>query len=44
MTFHNTSFLRPQHKGSEIINEVLNKKKSIKNLNPKELIKNKYLF
>ena len=44
MTFHNTSFLRPQHKGSEIINEVLNKKQSIKNLNPKELIKNKFLF
>ena len=44
MTFCNTSFLRPQHKGSEIINEVLNKKQSKKNLNPKELIKNKFLF
>ena len=44
MTFHNTSFLRPQHIGSEIINEVLNKKQSIKSLNPQELIKNKFLF
>jgi sialic acid synthase SpsE len=44
VTFQNTSFLRPQRKGSEIKSEVLNKKKSIKNLNPKELIKNKFLF
>jgi sialic acid synthase SpsE len=44
MTFYNTSFLRPQHKGSEIINEVLNKKQSKKKLNPKEFIKNKFLF
>jgi sialic acid synthase SpsE len=44
VTFQNTSFLRPQHKGSEIKTEVLNKKKSIKNLNPKELIKNKFLL
>ena len=44
LTFYNTSFLRPQHKGSEVINEVLNKKKSKKKLNPKELIKNIYLF
>jgi sialic acid synthase SpsE len=44
ITFCNTSFLRPQHKGSEIKSEVLNKKKSIKNLNPKEIIKNKFLF
>ena len=43
MTFHNTSFLRPQHKGSEIINEVLNKKKIKKNLNRGVLIKNKFL-
>jgi N,N'-diacetyllegionaminate synthase len=44
VTFQNTSFLRPQHKGSEIKTEVLNKKKSIKNLNPKEIIKNKFLL
>jgi N,N'-diacetyllegionaminate synthase len=44
MTFRNTSFLRPEHKGSEIKNEILNKKKTIKNLSPKELIKNKFLF
>jgi N,N'-diacetyllegionaminate synthase len=44
ITLRNTSFLRPQYKGSEITNEVLNKKHSIKNLNPKELIKNKFLF
>ena len=44
VTFQNTSFLRPQRKGSEIKSEVLNKKKSIKNLNPKELIKNKFLL
>jgi N,N'-diacetyllegionaminate synthase len=44
MTFYNTSFLRPQYKESEIINEVLNKKQSRKKLNPKELIKNKFLF
>jgi N,N'-diacetyllegionaminate synthase len=31
MTFHNTSFLRPQRKESEIINEILNKKKTKKN-------------
>ena len=28
MTIYNTSFLRPQHKGSEIKNEILNKKKN----------------
>jgi sialic acid synthase SpsE len=44
ITFYNTSFLRPQHKGSEIINEVFNKKQSKKKLNPKELIRNKFLF
>ena len=44
LTFYNTSFLRPQHKGSEVINEVLNKKKSKKKLNSKEQIKNIYLF
>lgn len=44
VTFQNISFLRPQRKGSEIKSEVLNKKKSIKNLNPKELINNKFLF
>jgi len=44
MTVHNTSFLRPQHKGSEIKNEILNKKKTMKKLNLKELIKNKFLF
>ena len=44
MTLHNTYFLRPQHKGSEIINEVLNKKKTKKNLNRGEIIKNKFLF
>ena len=44
VTFQNTSFLRPHRKGSEIKSEVLNKKKSIKNLNPKELIKNKFLL
>jgi sialic acid synthase SpsE len=44
MTLHNTSFLRPQYKGSEIIYEVLNKKKVKKNLNRDELIKNKFLF
>jgi hypothetical protein len=44
VTFQNTSFLRPQRKGSEIKSEVLNKKKSIKDLNPKELIKNKFLL
>ena len=44
MTVYNTSFLRPQHKGSEIKNEILNKKKTLKKLNLKELIKNKFLF
>ena len=44
MTVYNTSFLRPQHKGSEIKNEILNIKKKIKKLNLKELIKNKFLF
>lgn len=44
MTIYNTSFLRPQHKGSEIKNEILNKKKTMKKLNSKELIKNKFLF
>ena len=44
MTVYNTSFLRPQHKGSEIKNEILNKKKTMKKLNLKELIKNKFLF
>jgi N,N'-diacetyllegionaminate synthase len=44
MTVYNTSFLRPQHKGSEIKNEILNIKKTMKKLNPKELIKNKFLF
>ena len=44
MTLHNTSFLRPQYKGSEILYEVLNKKKVKKNLNRDELIKNKFLF
>ena len=44
LTLHNTSFLRPQYKGSEIINEVLNKKKIKKNLKSYELIKNKFLF
>jgi sialic acid synthase SpsE len=44
INLHNTSFLRPQYKGSEIINEVLNKKKIIKNLNTKKQIKNKFLF
>ena len=44
MTIYNTSFLRPQHKGSEIKNEILNKKKTMKKLNLKELIKNKFLF
>jgi len=44
ITLCNTSFLRPQYNGSEIINEVLNKKKTIKNLNPNELIKNRFLF
>ena len=44
MTVYNTSFLRPQHKGSEIKNEILNKKKTMKKLNSKELIKNKFLF
>ena len=43
LTFYNTSFLRSQHKGSQVINEILNKKKSKKKLNPKELIK-KYIF
>ena len=44
ITFHNTTFLRPQRKGSEIINEILNKKQTKKNLNAKELIKNNFLF
>ena len=44
MTLHNTSFLRPQHKGSKIINEVLNKKKTKKKLNRGDIIKNKFLF
>ena len=44
MTVYNTSFLRPQHKGSEIKNEILNKKKTLKKLKLKELIKNKFLF
>ena len=44
MTVYNTSFLRPQHKGSEIKNEILNIKKTMKKLNSKELIKNKFLF
>ena len=43
MTVYNTSFLRPQHKGSEIKNEILNKKNN-KKLNSKGLIKNKFLF
>ena len=44
MKVHKTSFLRTQHKGSEIKNEILNKKKTMKKLNLKELIKNKFLF
>ena len=44
ITFHNTSFLRPQHKGSEIINEILNKKRTSTSIKPGVLIKNKFLF
>ena len=44
LTSLNTSFLRPEIRGSEIINEILNKKKIRKSLKPGELIKNKLLF
>ncbi|MBD1132721.1 N-acetylneuraminate synthase family protein [Pelagibacterales bacterium SAG-MED45] len=44
LTSSNTFFLRPQIRGSEIINEILNKKKIRKNLKPRELIKNRHLF
>ena len=44
ITFHNTSFLRPQHKGSRIVNEILNKKRTKKSVKPGELIKNKFLY
>ena len=44
MTFYNTSFLRPQHKGSGIKNEILYKKRTKKIVKPGELIKNKFLY
>lgn len=44
LTSLNTSFLRPEIRGSEIINEIFNKKKIKKSLNSGKLIKNKLLF
>jgi N,N'-diacetyllegionaminate synthase len=44
LTFQNTSFLRPQHEESKLVNEVLDKKKSRINLKSGKFIKNKYLF
>ena len=44
LTFQNTSFLRPQHEESKLVNEVLDKKKSRTNLKSGKFIKNKNLF